>query len=323
VTAPSPGAGSVVVIYGPTASGKSGLAVALAERLDGVVINADSLQVYAELAILTARPDDAALARAPHRLYGVLPAATAGSVAWWRAAALAEIAAAQAAGRRAIVAGGTGMYLQALIEGLSPVPPADEAARSEATALYAELGGAGFRAALAERDPATASRLADGDRQRLIRAWEVTLATGIPLSAWQGRPREPGHDLGFTLVGLDPPRDELYARIDRRFSRMLEAGALDEAARFAALGLPPGLPANKALGLRELIRHLAGEIDLPAAADLARQATRQYARRQATWFRHQLPGARADRSLHTGHAVFAEFSERNFAEIMSIILSDG
>src|SRR5579859_2529473 len=138
----------VIILYGPTASGKSGLAVDLAERLGGVVINADSLQIYAELEILTARPDAAALARAPHRLYGVLPASTAGSVAWWRDAALKEIHAAHAEGRRAIVAGGTGMYLNALIEGLSPVPPADEEARTRATALYENVGGEAFRAAL-------------------------------------------------------------------------------------------------------------------------------------------------------------------------------
>jgi tRNA dimethylallyltransferase len=308
----------VIVLYGPTASGKSGLAIDLAERLDGVVINADSLQIYAELEVVTARPEAAALAQAPHRLYGVLPAATAGSVAWWREAALAEIHAAHAAGQRAIVTGGTGMYLNALIEGLSPVPPADEAARARATALYDEMGGEAFRAVLAERDPVLAARLKSTDRQRLIRAWEVVEATGIPLSAWQAKPREPGHDLAFTLIGLDPPRAELYARIDRRFADMLGRGALEEASRFEALGLPLSLPANKALGLPELRRHLAGEIDLGTSARLAKQATRNYAKRQATWFRHQVPGG-----THISHSTYAEYSERNLPEIISFILSAG
>lgn len=312
----------VIILYGPTASGKSGLALDLAERLDGVVINADSLQIYVELEILTARPDAASLACAPHLLYGVLPPATAGSVAWWREAALEEIRAAHAAGRRAIVTGGTGMYLNALIEGLSPLPSADEAARARATSLYAEMGGEAFRAALAERDPVSAERLRPRDRQRLIRAWEVVEATGVPLSTWQAKPRDPGHALGFTLIGLDPPRAELYARIDRRFVHMLENGALDEAARFDALGLPLSLPANKALGLPELRRHLAGEIDLDTAARQAQQATRNYAKRQATWFRHQLPPAGVG-SAHISHATYAEYSERNLPEIISFILSAG
>jgi tRNA dimethylallyltransferase len=291
VTNPAAETPPVVIVYGPTASGKSVLALRLAESLDGVVINADSLQLYAELQILTARPGPDMLARAPHRLYGVLPAARAGSVAWWRDATLGEISAARAAGSRAIVTGGTGMYLTALIEGLSPVPPADEAARALATSLYAELGGEAFRAVLADRDPVLAARLKPGDRQRLIRAWEVAETTGVPLSDWQARPRERGHDLDFTLIGLDPPRALLYATIDRRFESMLANGALDEAARFAALGLPESLPANKALGLPELrrrprhrdrsgptshaqLRQAPGDLVPPSAAAAAESACR-------------------------------------------------
>lgn len=315
--------GAVAVLYGPTASGKSDLAVALAERLDGVVINADSLQVYAELEILTARPDAVAMARALHRLFGTVPAAQACSAAWWRDAALTEIAAALAEGRHPILVGGTGLYLKTLIEGLSPIPAADPAARAEATQLYQELGGEAFRAALAERDPAIAARLEPGDRQRLIRAWEVVEATGTPLSAWQALPKEPGHRLNFTLIGLMPPRDRLYARIDARFLRMLEHGALAEAARFEALGLPDTLPANKALGLPELRRHLKGELDLAEATRLAQQMSRNYAKRQVTWFRHQLPSAKKSDHRHIRHAEFEELSERNLAEIMPIILPAG
>jgi tRNA dimethylallyltransferase len=319
----TPSDAEVVVLYGPTASGKSDLAVSLAEQLNGVVINADSLQIYAELAILTARPDGAALARAAHRLFGVLPAAEAGSAAWWRDAALAEIAAAHAEGKRAILAGGTGLYLKTLIEGLSPVPTADMAARARATALYDTLGGEAFRAALADRDPPIAARLMSGDRQRLIRAWEVFETTGTPLSAWQALPKDPGHTLHFCLIGLMPPRDQLYARIDRRFGAMLDRGALEEAARFAALRLSPALPANKALGLPELRRHLNGEIDLAEAARLARQASRNYAKRQVTWFRHQLPGDKKSPVPHIRHAASGELSERNPGEIIPFILHPG
>ncbi|HEX4505089.1 MAG TPA: tRNA (adenosine(37)-N6)-dimethylallyltransferase MiaA [Alphaproteobacteria bacterium] len=315
--------GAVAVIYGPTASGKSDLAAALAERLNGVVINADSLQVYAELSILTARPGDDAMARAPHRLFGVLPAAQACSAARWRDVALQEIAAAHAAGRHPILVGGTGLYLKTLIEGLSPVPTADPEARAKASAVYEELGGEVFRAKLAERDPVIAARLKSGDRQRLIRAWEVAEATGIPLSEWQALPKEPGHALDFSLIGLIPPRDRLYARIDARFRAMLEHGALDEAARFEALGLPSTLPANKALGLPELRRYLKGEIDLAEATRLAQQMSRNYAKRQTTWFRHQMPRDKKSDGRHIRHAEFEELSERNLAEIMPIILPAG
>ncbi len=313
----------VIVVFGPTAGGKSALALALAERLDGVVINADSLQVYAELNILTARPEPEATARAPHRLYGVLPSATAGSVGWWRDTALAEIATAHAAGRRAILTGGTGLYINILIAGLSPVPTADEAARAKATALYAELGDEGFREELGRRDPEAAERLMAGDRQRLIRAWEVVEATGKPLSDWQKLPREPGHALDFRLIGLMPPRDELYRRIDRRFEAMLADGAVDEARSFDALGLPASLPANKALGLPELRRYLNGEIDLPEAVRAAQQASRNYAKRQMTWFRGQLPADKKCLILHGWDAEIGELSESFLSEIMPFILHPG
>jgi tRNA dimethylallyltransferase len=317
------GTGAVAVLYGPTASGKSDLAAALAKRLDGVVINADSLQVYAELSILTARPGEDAMAQAPHRLFGVLSAAEAGSAAWWRDAALAEIAAAHAAGKYPILAGGTGLYLKTLMEGLSPVPTSDPGARAKATALYGEIGGAAFRTVLAERDPVIAARLEPGDRQRLVRAWEVVEATGTPLSDWQALPKDPGHSLEFNLIGLMPPRDALYERIHRRFAKMLDLGALDEARRFDALGLSPALPANKALGLPELRRHLKGEIDLAEATRLAQQASRNYAKRQVTWFRHQLPTDKKSPGTHVRHVSFEELSERNLPEIIPFILPAG
>ncbi|MBI1207558.1 MAG: tRNA (adenosine(37)-N6)-dimethylallyltransferase MiaA [Azospirillum sp.] len=284
-----PAAGWVVVVAGPTASGKSGLAVEIAESFDGTVINADALQVYAELEILTARPGATDLGRAPHRLYGMIPAADRFSVARWRAAALAEIAVAHAGGRLPVVVGGTGLYLKALIEGLAEIPGIPAEIRGEAQAAWRNLGCPGFHAELARRDPASALRLEPGDRQRLIRAWEVFAATGRSIVDWQAQPGQgvrPG--LAFQVIVLDPPRDRLYAACNGRFQAMIARGGLDEVRALAACGLEPGLPAMKALGVPELHAHLRGETTLDQAIVQAQQATRRYAKRQVTWFRHQL-----------------------------------
>ena len=278
----------VVVVCGPTASGKSALALALAAAFTGTVINADSMQVYRELAILTARPGSDDVARAPHRLYGMLPAGEPCSAARWRGLALAAIAEAHAAGRLPVVCGGTGLYLRALMQGIAAIPEVPPDVRAAATALHGDLGGAAFRARLATRDPATAGRLADGDRQRLVRAWEVVEATGRPLSAWQADEATPPGGLRFLTVLLMPPRDALYRATDGRFIAMLERGALDEVRRLAALGLDPDLPAMKALGVPALAAHLRGELTLDAAVEAAQRETRRYAKRQCTWFRHQL-----------------------------------
>jgi tRNA dimethylallyltransferase len=277
----------VVVIAGPTASGKSALAVELAAALGGTIINADSLQIYRDLRILSARPDAAAMARMPHRLYGFLDAAERGSVGRWRELALAEIAAAHAAGRLPIVVGGTGLYLQALQHGLAAIPAVPPAIRDEAAKLHRTLGGAAFRELLAARDPEAAARLPDGDRQRLIRAFEVVRATGVPIGRWQAGTTAAA-PYRFAALLLMPPRTALYAACDARFRTMLERGGLDEAAALAARGLDPGLPALKALGVPQLLRHLRGEIGLDEAILLATRATRQYAKRQMTWFRHRM-----------------------------------
>ncbi|MDR3519094.1 MAG: tRNA (adenosine(37)-N6)-dimethylallyltransferase MiaA [Azospirillaceae bacterium] len=308
-------AGAVLVIAGPTASGKSALALAVAERLDGVVINADSMQVYAELAILTARPGPAELARVPHRLYGVLPGAQACSAARWCAWAVQEIAAARAGGRRPIIVGGTGLYLRALITGLVEIPAIPEPVRAAARALHAELGGPAFHARLAQRDPATAARLRPGDPQRLIRAWEVIEATGRPLSAWHALPTAPAPGLRFDVVLLDPPRAPLYQACNRRFEAMVRAGAVAEVERLMQLGLDPGLPVLKAVGVPELAAFLRREITLEAAIAAAQQATRHYAKRQTTWFRHQL----AALMPHGCHVVTEQYSERLLPEIFPII----
>jgi tRNA dimethylallyltransferase len=285
--------GTVLIVAGPTATGKSALAVDLAQRLGGTVINADSMQVYRDLTVLTARPGPDATARAPHRLYGVLAGDERCSAGRWRALALAEIDAALAAGSMPIVAGGTGLYLEALTRGIADIPPVPEQVRRAATALHARLGGEAFREALARRDPDGAARLPPGDTQRLIRAWEVLEATGSPLGHWQARREGPPPGLAFRTVLILPPRPALYAACDARFEAMIAAGALEEVRRLEALGLPEDRPVLKALGVPELRRHSAGELSLEAAVALAQRSTRRYAKRQVTWFRHRSPAAEA------------------------------
>lgn len=295
-TAPGPaqaGRKPVLVIGGPTASGKSGLALELADRLAGTVINADSMQIYAGLPILTAAPGPADRARAPHQLYGVVPPSERMSVARWRAMALAEVRAAHAAGRLPILVGGTGLYLKAMMEGLSAIPEVPAEVRDAALALRADIGTPALHARLAARDPDSAARLKPGDTARVLRAWEVLEATGRPIGDWQrtgGAGPPPG--LAFLVLVVEPPRDRLYAACDARFGAMLERGALAEVRALAALGLDPDLPAMKALGVPELLAHLRGETDLETAAAKARQHTRNYAKRQSTWFRNQLAAAR-------------------------------
>jgi tRNA dimethylallyltransferase len=299
----------LIIIGGPTASGKSALALAVAAAFGGTIINADSMQVYRDLNILTARPDDAALALAPHCLYGVLDAADPCSAARWAALAEVAIATTSAAGGVPILVGGTGLYFRALLDGLAAVPAIPPEIRAAARQRHGELGGEAFRAALAERDPLGAARLAAGDTQRLIRAYEVVMATGRPLGAWQAEqgtaPRR--RHVAFVLL---PPRAALYGACDARFAAMMTAGALAEAATLVARHLDPGLPALKALGVPELARHLAGEIPLAEAVLLAQQATRRYAKRQLTWFRHQLPDATF---------IEAKFSESLLPKIFSNI----
>lgn len=278
----------VIIVAGPTASGKSALALAVAREFGGVVINADSMQVYRDLAILTARPGAGDMATVPHRLYGFRDAAEPYSAALWRQAALAEIAAAHADASVPVLCGGTGLYLSALMNGIAEIPAVPEAVRAAAIALHREVGGATLRARLGERDPATAARLADGDTQRLIRAWEVVEATGRPLSEWQAQALAPPAELRFHVVVLMPERASLYAACDGRFQRMIEAGALDEVASLMARRLDPDLPAMKALGVPQLAAHLDGTLDLDSAIEQARRETRRYAKRQCTWFRHQL-----------------------------------
>jgi tRNA dimethylallyltransferase len=279
-----------VLIAGPTASGKSALALALAEKFGGVVINADSMQVYRDLKIITARPSPEEEARAPHRLYGHVDAAENFSVGRWLVDARAALAQAGEGGQVPIFVGGTGLYFKALTMGLSAVPPIPDDVRTAVRAQLADKGPQALHAELARRDPATAARLKPGDRTRVARALEVLEATGRPLADWQREGMPPILDPArATRIFLVPDRAELYRRIDARFDAMLVAGALDEVAALAARRLDPLLPAMKAHGVPWLRRHLAGELSLADAAAEGKKDTRHYAKRQVTWFRHQMP----------------------------------
>jgi tRNA dimethylallyltransferase len=279
-----------VLIAGPTASGKSALALALAEVTGGVVINTDSMQVYRDLRVLTARPTPDEEARAPHRLYGYCDAAVNCSAGSWVADAATVLAEARAAARLPIFIGGTGLYFKALTRGLSAVPPIPQEVRDDVRARLERDGVETLHAELARRDPVSGEKLKPRDSARIARALEVIEATGRALPDWHrdGLPPllEPE---GVKALFLAPDRKELYARIDKRFTAMLAAGALEEVAALAARKLDPMLPAMKAHGVPALIRYLAGDITLEAAAGIGQTDTRHYAKRQFTWFRHQLP----------------------------------
>ncbi|EKS36544.1 tRNA (adenosine(37)-N6)-dimethylallyltransferase MiaA [Afipia broomeae] len=279
-----------VLIAGPTASGKSALALALAEATGGVVINTDSMQVYRDLRIITARPSPEEEARVPHRLYGYCDAAVNCSAGTWVVDAAAVLAEARAANRLPIFIGGTGLYFKALTRGLSAVPPIPQEVRDDVRARMEREGVEVLHAELVRRDPMSGEKLKPRDSARIARALEVIEATGRALPDWhsEGLPPllEPG---GVKAIFLAPDRKELYARINARFEGMLERGALDEVAALAARKLDPILPAMKAHGVPALIRHLAGEITLEQAIYTGQIDTRHYAKRQYTWFRHQLP----------------------------------
>jgi tRNA dimethylallyltransferase len=273
----------VIVVTGPTASGKSALALAIAEARGGTVINADAMQTYDAFPILTAQPSAEERARAPHALYGVLPLSETLSAARWRDLASAEIERCEFP----ILCGGSGLYLRALMQGISAIPAIPADFRDKANGEWDAMGADAFRARLAERDPAIVERLKPGDRQRHIRAWEVIQATGRPLSHWQETQGEPA-PYRFATVLLAPDRAWLRARIETRFDAMLNQGVLAEARTVFDRAPDPGWPGLKAHGAPELFAHFRGQLGLSEARQIAIDHTRQYAKRQMTWFRHQL-----------------------------------
>jgi tRNA dimethylallyltransferase len=277
------------LIAGPTASGKSALALRLARATAGEIVNADSMQLYADLKVLTARPTPKEEAAAPHHLFGVADAALAWSVGRWLRSAVSVIEEIQSRDRPAIVVGGTGLYFRALTLGLAPMPPVPGAVREETASRFERLGEAAFRAELAKVDPAAVARIAPGDRQRLTRAAEVWTASGRPLTAWQKQTAPALGPGSWKGVILEPPRDELYRLCDARLEAMARGGAIQEVAALLARNLSPSLPAMKAVGLAALAAQLRGEISPAEALAQAQAATRAYAKRQTTWFRNQTP----------------------------------
>ena len=277
----------VIVITGPTASGKSALALALARARQGTVINADAMQTYDAFPILTAQPTEEERAGVPHRLYGVLPLSQTLSAARWRTLAAAEIERCLAEGRTPILCGGSGLYLRTLMQGIAAIPESPAGVRDQANAEWQAMGADAFRARLAGKDPAIVARLKPGDRQRHVRAWEVWLATGRPLSAWQKGDGEAVR-WRFATVLLAPERGWLRARIESRFDAMLAAGVLAEVRAVFDRAPDPRSPGLKAHGAPELFGHFRGELSLDDARRIAIDHTRQYAKRQMTWFRHQM-----------------------------------
>lgn len=279
----------VTLIAGPTASGKSALALRLAEERGAVIVNADSMQVYKELRILTARPTEEEEARVPHRLYGHRSALEAYSVADWLGDVTPVIEAARADGPPLVIVGGTGLYFKALLEGLSPIPDIPAHIRDNWRARGRSEPSEALHAELSRRDPATAARLRPSDPQRIVRALEVIEATGRPLSEWQEDAGEaPLREDEAEKIYLSPPRAAVYARCDARLEAMVEAGALSEVRHLMALGVPPELPAARAHGVPHFMAHFRGQLTLQAAMERAKADTRHYAKRQLTWARRNM-----------------------------------
>ncbi len=306
-----------ILIGGPTASGKSTLAIAVARAFDGVIVNADSMQIYRPMAILTARPGAADLATAPHQLYGVLDGDDPCSAGRWLDLARETVADICAAGRLPILVGGTGLYLRAALRGIAPTPRIPDNIRDDAKARLAERGAANFHAALAQRDPDGAARLRPSDRQRMVRAWEIIEATGRTIADWQTEEdTAPVADRCLALTLL-PPREAVYTACDARFLAMIEAGAIEEVRALLDLGLDPDLPVMKAVGVPEIAAHLAGEASLEQTIAKSQMATRRYAKRQYTWFKRQIPEA------ETFETQFSEsLTTRIFAKIRQFLLTE-
>nr|WP_238934874.1 tRNA (adenosine(37)-N6)-dimethylallyltransferase MiaA [Maricaulis parjimensis] len=301
------------MIAGPTAAGKTALAIAAAQGLDGEIINADSMQIYDGLHLITARPSAEEMAQIPHHLFGVADPAERWSVGRWSEAALALIEDVRARGRMPILVGGTGLYFNALTVGLAPVPEIGEAARARAAALEAEGGLDALRAEAFVIDPVAAERIQGADRQRLLRIIEVGYETGRKLSDFQQETHPLLPEGSWRGLVIEPEREALYARINARFDRMMEQGAMEEVQAFAERELDPELPAMKALGVPPLLAYLRGETGMDVAVELAKRDSRRYAKRQLTWFRNQTANWPRITSLDAGEA----------REALSALLADG
>ncbi len=288
----------LTLIAGPTASGKSRLALDMAAKTGAVIINADSQQLYADLRILSARPSVEDEARAEHRLYGVADAAESWSVGRWTRAVVPLLEELAAQDRPALLVGGTGLYFNALTRGLADIPAVPDAVRDTVQSAYDGEGEAAFRRRLGEVDPTAAAAITPGDRQRLIRALAVAQATGRALSDWKADTRPLLTPGSYDALVVEPPRDRLYAACDARVSQMIQNGAVDEVRALLARDLDPALPAMKAVGVPELAAHLTGPTTLDQAVAAIRLSTRHYAKRQLTWFRNQT----ADWPRHPGFA---------------------
>ena len=280
------------LIYGPTASGKSSLALSLAEQNDGVVINADSMQIYDALHILTAHPSEQEQAQCPHKLYGALSPDESCSAARWKDMASAQISETLAAGKTPLIVGGTGFYFKSLIEGLSPIPDVPSEIRDQVMSIQEEMGNPDFYHALSKKDPSIADKLNPNDTQRLIRAWEVLEHSGKSITYWQSLPSEgPPADWNFIHHFVNPPRDELYERCNARFDLMMEMGAIDEVKSLSKRIDEGELSADslitKALGYEPIRAFLSQEMSLEEAKEQSKRDTRHYAKRQLTWFNNQ------------------------------------
>lgn len=291
----------VVIVAGPTASGKSSLALDLAEALDGVVINADSMQIYKSIPIISACPTNADKVRAPHKLYEIYDASVNGTVVDWLDNAAAEIRLAWKEGKLPIAVGGTGLYLDNLMNGTTPIPEADASVRKNVKNLLDEIGVRALHAELAKVDRTSAERLSPNDTTRVSRAYEVFLQTGIPLSEWHKKPLiKKLPEACFVVIKICPEAAELDERCYQRFDKMMAEGALDEVRYLAGFKLPRNLPAMKALGVQELLDCIDGKISLEQAVEQGKLHTRQYAKRQRTWFKGKLKADICLNACYTG-----------------------
>jgi tRNA dimethylallyltransferase len=302
---------TVLIVAGPTASGKSALGLRLAEALNGVIINADSMQIYSELPILTAQPDADEQSRAEHRLYSALSGLDSCSAGRWRDLAVCEIDQCHEAGQMPIILGGTGLYIKVLMEGLSRIPDVPQSFRDDASITYEKIGPEAVIDLVASCDPVSAATLKPNDRQRIIRAWEVIQATGKSLSQWQREnPPDAKEGYNFRTIAVLPEREEVYRRCNLRFEQMVQQGGIEEVESFLKLTPAPDLPLMRAIGVPEVCEYLVGGLGWDEMVKMAQQATRRYAKRQLTWIRNQINIEIKLQNLEEIDTIVANFNKK-------------